>query len=120
MFKKRYIVVFIVMVIFILIVTGNEKESEITYESITIDEMYEIIDEGIIVDVRTNEEYQVYNIEGSINIPLDEINTITDSITNKDAQIFVYCASGVRSNEAAETLISLGYTNVYDMGGLYS
>lgn len=114
---KKYIV--IGSLFFVLSACGSKADS-ITYTSISIDEMYQIIDDGVIIDVRTSEEYESYNIEGSINIALDEIDSITQIITEKNTQIFVYCASGVRSNQAAETLVDLGYTNVYDMGGIYS
>lgn len=118
---KKYFKKTIILLCFLFIITGcGEKEEIITYTSISIEEMYEIFEDGVIIDVRTSEEFDSYNIEGSINIALDEIYSVEDVIFDKDTQIFVYCASGVRSNEAAETLVSLGYTNVYDMGGLYS
>lgn len=119
MHKKVMQYIFILFSIVLLTGCSSETETN-SYTSITIDQMYEIIEQGIIIDVRTSDEYNDYNIEGSINIPYDEIETIANLDIKKDTQIFVYCASGTRSNMAAETLVSLGYTNVYDMGGLYS
>ena len=71
--------------------------------------------EYIILDVRTNEEYQQEHIKDSINIPYDTINENVELDKNK--LILVYCQSGNRSSIAANTLIELGY-NVYDMGGI--
>lgn len=71
----------------------------------------------IILDVRTNEEYQKEHLKDSINIPYDEINESVELDKNK--LIFVYCQSGNRSDIAANTLTQLGY-NVFDMGGINS
>ena len=70
-------------------------------------------DNYIVVDVRTNEEYNTSHVVGSINIPYDEIDENTDLDKTKD--ILVYCKSGVRSKKAYDTLKSLGY-DVYDLG----
>lgn len=67
----------------------------------------------IIIDVRTNEEYNNGHVVGAINIPYDEINK--DSGLDKDKYIFVYCLSGSRSAEAYDTLKELGY-DVYNLG----
>ena len=83
----------------------------------TIDSNYAmdlINNNAIVIDVRSSEEYNTGHIEDSINIPVDSISTVT---YDKDATIIVYCASGVRSANAAKTLISLGYTNVYNLDG---
>ena len=71
--------------------------------------------EYIIVDVRTPEEYKESHIKGAINIEYDKIDENVKLDKNK--LIMVYCKSGVRSNKAYQTLISLGF-NVYDMGGI--
>lgn len=73
--------------------------------------------EYIILDVRTNEEYEKEHLKDSINIPYDEINENIELDKNK--LILVYCQSGNRSSIAANTLTQLGY-NVYDMGGINS
>ena len=67
----------------------------------------------IIVDVRTEEEFNESHVKGAINIPYDEIDEDTDLIKTKT--IMVYCKSGKRSNIAYNTLKSLGY-DVYDLG----
>ncbi|MFI3307101.1 MAG: rhodanese-like domain-containing protein [Mycoplasmatota bacterium] len=104
------------LIIFIIIIFIPRNQSS----KITIEEMYEIIDDGIIIDVRTSSEYESYNLSDSINIPLDDIYSVEDIIIDKDTQIFVYCATGNRSSQAYNILINLEYTNVYDIGGIYN
>ena len=56
----------------------------------------------------------ILDIKDSINIPVDNISSVE---YDKDSVIIVYCASGMRSSNAAKTLIDLGYTNVYNLDG---
>ena len=67
----------------------------------------------IIVDVRTQSEYNESHIKNAINIPYDEIDNNVD--LDKAKTILVYCKSGVRSNKAYITLKQLGY-DVIDLG----
>lgn len=77
--------------------------------------------EIILLDVRTPQEYKEKHIPNSILLPLDTIKRDSEKkLTNKEATIFVYCRSGGRSATAAATLASLGYTNVYNIGGIIS
>ena len=69
---------------------------------------------GIVIDVRNADEYADGHINGSINIPVENISTVN---YDKETVIIVYCASGMRSADAAKELISLGYTNVYNLDG---
>ena len=73
---------------------------------------------AILLDVRTEEEYREAYIEGSTNLPLQEIETATSLITDKDMPLFVDCRSGVRSAQAVSILKKMGYTNVNDIGGI--
>ncbi|MGB7604133.1 MAG: rhodanese-like domain-containing protein [Lutisporaceae bacterium] len=73
----------------------------------------------ILLDVRTPEEYKEKHIPNSILLPLDTIKRDSEKkLTNKEATIFVYCRSGGRSATAVATLANLGYTNVYNIGGI--
>jgi len=73
-------------------------------------------DNLIILDVRTQDEYDRGRIPGSINIPLDELDSRVDSlISDKSKPLYVYCLSGSRSMLAAEQLIILGYKNIYNI-----
>jgi phage shock protein E len=73
----------------------------------------------VLLDVRTAEEYAESHIPGSRLMPYDEIsNRIADLPKDKSTPIIVYCRTGRRSALAAETLHGLGYTAVFDLGGL--
>ena len=73
----------------------------------------------IILDVRTQEEFNAGHIAGAILIPNE---TILDEqpalLPDLDAEILVYCRSGNRSAQSANKLLAMGYTNVYDFGGI--
>ena len=73
----------------------------------------------IILDVRTQEEYDQGHIPGAILIPDTEIKAKAEEVlTDKDQLILVYCRSGRRSKLAAEALVELGYTNIREFGGI--
>ena len=94
----------------------------IEYKKITPEDAKARIDSGdeiIILDVRTEEEYNSGHIPNAILIPNETITDKTpDLLSNLDAEILVYCRSGNRSAQAAKKLIAIGYTNVYDFGGI--
>ena len=93
-----------------------------TYQQITAKEAKEIMDteqDYVIIDARTQEEFDNGHIEGAIMIPEYEIaNRAEKELPDKDALILVYCRSGRRSKIASEELIKLGYTNVKEFGGI--
>ena len=103
---------------------GQDKENdqEAIYVNITAEEAKEIMDneEGyIILDVRTQEEYDEGHIPGAIVISYEEIAEKADEVlTDKEQLILVYCRSGRRSKIAAEALVELGYTNIKEFGGI--
>ena len=90
--------------------------------NITAAEAKEIMDsqEGyVILDTRTQAEYDEGHIPGAIVISHDEILQKAESVlTDKDQLILVYCRSGRRSKLAAEDLVKLGYTNIKEFGGI--
>ena len=71
---------------------------------------------AIILDVRSKGEFQSGHIKGSINIPVDTLNSNFSKL-KKDNTIITCCASGMRSASAKSILKSNGYTNVYNGGG---
>ncbi len=73
-----------------------------------------------LIDVRTAEEYRAGHIPGSRNIPLNRLDEIEKSYPDRDAKLFVYCLSGGRSASASAYLSRIGYTNVYNIGGITS
>ena len=90
--------------------------------NITAKEAKEIMDsrEGyIILDVRTQEEYDEGHIPGAILIPYTQIEEkAIEMLPDKEQLILVYCRSGRRSKIAAEALVELGYTNIKEFGGI--
>ena len=84
-------------------------------KSISAEAVYEIIQNGedyLIVDVRTQEEYDEGHIEGALLLPVKELEDRLNELP-KDKPIIVYCRSGNRSRTAAEILINNGFTKVY-------
>ena len=72
-----------------------------------------------IIDVRTKGEFQTGHIQGSINIPLQNLNGNLSKI-KKDKPVITCCASGMRSASAKSILKSNGFTEVYNGGGWMS
>lgn len=111
----------VLVLLSVLILVGCSNMDSL-YKTISGKEARELIKntEVIVIDVRTKEEYESGHITNSINIPL---NTITKSeiemvASSIESSVVVYCRSGKRSKQAAQILINLGYTNVYDLGSI--
>ena len=76
---------------------------------------------SVMIDVRTDEEWNAGHIEGAIHIPLSEIERdIENYEISKDEEILLYCRSGNRSGRAKVILDELGYTNTTNIGGIKS
>ena len=75
---------------------------------------------AVIIDVRTPAEYKQGHIKGAYNIPLDQIDTVKKMVKNTSTPLYLYCASGARSGNAARYLQNSGYENVRNMGGISS
>jgi len=105
------------------VVPENELQtSVIEYKKLTAREAKSRIDSGdaiIVVDVRTEDEYRAEHIPNAVLIPNETITSeMPDLLPSLDAEILLYCRSGNRSAQAAQKLIAMGYTNVYDFGGM--
>jgi len=102
--------------------TPPAAETEASYRKISPEEAKGIMDGGeafVLLDVRTEAEFEERRIEGAMLIPVDEIEArAAAELPDKDALIIVYCRSGRRSASAAETLAGMGYRNVCDLGGI--
>ena len=116
--------VFLFLAVMMLTACGQDKENDqgAVYVNITAEEAKQIMDkeEGyIILDVRTQEEYDQGHIPGAIVISHQEIAKKAEEVlTDKEQLILVYCRSGRRSKIAAEALVELGYTNIKEFGGI--
>ena len=116
--------IFIILGMILLTACGQNTENnrEAVYVNITAQQAKEIMDtqkDYIILDTRTQEEYDEGHIPGASLIPYDEILEKAEGVlTDKDQLILVYCRSGRRSKLAAEDLVELGYTNIKEFGGI--
>ena len=99
---------------------GNAADG--SYQQITQEEAKEMMDsqEVIILDVREQDEYDSGHIPGAVLLPVGSINetTAAEVIPDKDSTVLVYCRSGNRSKTASSALAELGYTNIYEFGGI--
>lgn len=107
----------------LLLLTGcGGNASGGSYQKITQEKAKEMIDtqEVIILDVREQDEYDSVHIPGAVLLPVGTIaeDTAAEMIPEKDSTVLVYCRSGNRSKKAASALAKLGYTNIYDFGGI--
>ncbi len=90
-------------------------------EVITSEEAKIMMDKsvGVIVDVRTPEEFNEGHIENAINLPVDEIeDRALEVLPNKKETYLIYCRSGNRSAQGAKILENMGYEIIYDFGGI--
>ncbi len=75
--------------------------------------------QAVIIDVRSEEEYEAGHLPRSISIPLGDLPLRAErALPNRDAKIFVYCGNGFQSKIASLVLIKMGYPNVMDLGSL--
>ena len=92
------------------------------YKKITAAEAKELLDKqegAILLDVRTKEEFDQGHIPNALLLPNTEIKKQAgEKLPDKNALILVYCRSGNRSKSASEELLAMGYTQVYDFGGI--
>ena len=116
--------IFLLLAVMMLTACGQDKEETqgAVYMNITAEEAKQIMDseeDYIILDVRTQDEYDQGHIPGAIVISHEEIAEKAEKVlTDKDQLILVYCRSGRRSKIAAEALVELGYTNIKEFGGI--
>lgn len=120
---RKWIVILLVALLLTACAQPEEdQQQEAVYVNITAQEAKQIMDtqEGyVILDVRSQEEFDGGHIPGAILIPDTEITEKAEQVlTDKNQLILVYCRSGRRSKLAAEALVELGYTNIKEFGGI--
>ena len=113
------IVLTMFLVAILLVSCANSQE---VYMNITPETAKQIMDTSkdyVILDVRTQEEFDQAHIPGAILIPNDQISAEAERVLmDKNQLILVYCRSGNRSKTASRILAELGYTNVMEFGGI--
>ncbi len=92
------------------------------YKQITQKEAKEMMDaqDVLILDVREQHEYDSGHIAGAVLLPVGTIDGVRaeEVIPSKHTVVLVYCRSGNRSKTASAKLAELGYTNIYEFGGI--
>ena len=111
------------LAVLLLAACGSDGSADgASYEMITPQEAKKIMDSRtgyVILDVRTQAEYDQGHIPGAVLIPDTQIKARAEAmLTDKAQLILVYCRSGRRSKLAAEILVDLGYTNIREFGGI--
>ena len=125
---KKIILLIIIVIIIIIgvvcIMNKKEKniENEVVIKHVSMNDIVQIMEENenyIILDVRTQAEYNQGHIPNAICIPNETIDeNVLNKLPDKNQMILVYCRSGNRSKQAAEKLKKLGYTNLIEFGGI--
>ena len=106
----------------LLLLTGCGEDSADGYQqiSLVVAKAMMVTQEVIILDVREQDEYDSGHIPGAVLLPVGTIDetTAAEVIPEKDSTVLVYCRSGNRSKTASAALAELGYTNIYEFGGI--
>lgn len=100
---------------------AGSPDDEEAYHKITAEEAKKMIDEGgvTVVDVRREGEYKAGHIPDSILVPNETIEEeAAEALPDKDAVLLVHCRTGVRSRQASDKLVEMGYKHIYDFGGI--
>lgn len=118
---RRKIIAALSLCCILLLSACASQGASSAYHKITAEEAKSMIDGGnvTVVDVRTAGEYTEEHIPGAVSVPNETIGDRQPaSLTDTDAVLIVYCRTGVRSKQASDKLIELGFSNIYDMGGI--
>ena len=116
--------IFALALIMVLLFCGcaSKTEEQNTYDQITQEAAKEMIDtlDVVILDVREQYEYDELHISDAVLLPLGAISEETAAavIPEKDSVVLVYCRSGNRSKQASDKLVALGYSQVFEFGGI--
>lgn len=106
----------------ILLLTGCGSDKAPAYRQVTPAEAIRLMEsevDFIVLDVRTQAEYDQGHIPGAICVPNETIGTEDiPQLPDKMQLILVYCRSGNRSKQAAQKLADQGYTNIVEFGGI--
>ncbi len=107
----------VTLIILALLVGCGQNDTRITAEEAK--NIMDTEDDFLLVDVRTQEEFDSGYIPGALLIPHTDIREKAPALLpDLDQKIIVYCRSGNRSEVATKALMDMGYTNVLDMGGI--
>ena len=113
---------FLLLAFVLLSGCGTAPAAENTYQQITQEKAREMMDtqDVIVLDVREQDEFDAGHIPEAVLLPVGTITASTAAavIPEPDSVVLVYCRSGNRSKTASAALVELGYSNVYEFGGI--
>ena len=127
---KKYLVLLLLILLFVFVGCGSVDEGADDgnsaaggYTQIDAETAKTMMDENpeaVILDVREQDEYDAGHIPGAVLLPMGDItaDTAAAAIATTDTTVLVYCRSGNRSKVASDTLAGLGYTQIYEFGGI--
>lgn len=112
---KRLLSLLLIVVVAVLTACGNTNEE---YNNVSIEEAKQLIDDKnvVVLDVRTQEEFEEGHIPNAKLIPLQELEGRLEEL-KEDESYLVVCRSGNRSGKASEILLNSGFSNIYNMTG---
>lgn len=124
---KKFLALFmsILMILSFAACTMPWQDNSDGYTQISYEEAKKMMDEQediIILDVRTEKEFKGGYIKGAVLFPSQDVNeeTAAEKLPDKDQTILIYCSSGGRSKKVAQQLADMGYTSLYEFGGINS
>ena len=90
-----------------------------TFNQVPVTKVRELVENNeCIIDVREENEFELGNIKGAINIPLSQMRDRLDEIP-KDKTLYIHCRSAQRSYNATLALQQLGFEDIYNISGSY-
>lgn len=87
------------------------------YVDVTVEQLAGLLEQKNFTLVNVHIPYEGELPQTDLFIPFDKIQDNLEQLPAKDAPIVLYCRSGRMSTEAADVLVGLGYTNVYELDG---
>lgn len=112
----------LIMMILVLLCGCGKKSMDSQYRQISQEEAKRMMDSQnvIVLDVREQSEFDAGHIPEAVLLPVGSITEATAAavIPELDSEVLVYCRSGNRSKTASQALVDLGYTNIYEFGGI--
>ena len=119
--------IFPALLAMLILLTGckGESVSNMSYQQITAEQAKTMMNEqpdAVILDVREQQEYDSGHIPNAVLLPVGSITeqTAAEVIPDKETVVLVYCRSGNRSKTASAALAELGYSKIYEFGGIKS
>ncbi len=120
MHTKGVLCVFLLIAVLAALLVPGAVSAQ-SYTDISVEEAWDMINvccDEVVLDVRTQEEYDEAHIEGAVLIPVTELSGRLGEL-EADKPTIVYCKAGTRSAQASQILVDSGFTDVYNMlGGL--